>query len=82
MMQMYRNIVRGQGERMGVTGMPDMQVDTMKIDVDTQCIITRENGAQLTINDVSSIAIVIEVMGQKYNIFRTIDELILNGRWK
>lgn len=54
----------------------------MKIDVDTQCIITRENGAQLTINDVSSIAIVIEVMGQKYNIFKTIDELILNGRWK
>lgn len=54
----------------------------MKIDVDTQCIITRENGAQLTINDVSSIAIVIEVMGQKYNIFKTINELILDGRWK
>ena len=26
---MYRNIVRGQGERMGVTRMPEMQVDTM-----------------------------------------------------
>lgn len=59
-----------------------MQVDIMKIDVETQCIITRENGAQLAINDVSSIAIVIEVMGQKYNIFKTINELILNGRWK
>ena len=54
----------------------------MKIDVETQCIITRENGAQLVINDVSSIAIVIEFMGQKYNIFKTLNELILNGRWK
>ena len=26
MMQMYRNIVRGQGERMGVTGMPDEKI--------------------------------------------------------
>ena len=59
-----------------------MQVDIMKIDVETQCIITRDNGAQLAINDVSSIAIVIEVMGQKYNIFKTINELILDGRWK
>ena len=59
-----------------------MQVDIMKINVDVETIITRENGAQLAINDVSSIAIVIEVMGQKYNIFKTIDELILNGRWK
>ena len=59
-----------------------MQVDIMKIDVETQCIITRDNGEQVVVDDVSSIAIVIEVMGQKYNIFRTIDELILNGRWK
>ena len=59
-----------------------MQVDIMKIDVETQCIITRDNGAQLAINDVSSIAIVIEFMGQKYNIFKTINELILDGRWK
>jgi len=58
------------------------KVDTMKIDVETQCIITRENGEQVVVDDVSSIAIVIELMGQKYNIFRTIDELILNGRWK
>jgi len=54
----------------------------MKIDVDTQCIITRENGEQVVVDDVSSIAIIIECMGQKYNIFRTIDELIQNGRWK
>ena len=54
----------------------------MKIDVDTQCIIARENGEQVVVDDVSSIAIIIECMGQKYNIFRTIDELILNGRWK
>lgn len=56
--------------------------DTMKIDVETQCIITRDNGEQVVVDDVSSIAIVIEVMGQKYNLFKTIDELILNGRWK
>ena len=59
-----------------------MQVDIMKIDVETQCIITRDNGAQLAINDVSSIAIVIEVMGQKFHIFKTMHELVLNGRWK
>jgi len=59
-----------------------MQVDIMKIDVENKCIVTRENGEQVVVDDVSSIAIVIEVMGQKYNIFRTIDELILNGRWK
>ena len=58
------------------------KVDTMKIDVETQCIITRDNGEQVVVDDVSSIAIVIEVMGQKYNIFKTINELILNGRWK
>ena len=54
----------------------------MKIDVETQCIITRDNGEQVVVDDVSSIAIVIEVMGQKYNIFKTINELILDGRWK
>ena len=54
----------------------------MKIDVDTQCIITRETGEQIVVDDVSSIAVVIEVMGQKYNLFKTINELILNGRWK
>jgi hypothetical protein len=59
-----------------------MQVDIMKIDVENKCIVTRENGEQVVVDDVSSIAIVIEVMGQKYNIFRTIDELIQNGRWK
>ena len=56
--------------------------DTMKIDVETQCIITRETGEQIVVDDVSSIAVVIEVMGQKYNLFKTINELILNGRWK
>mgnify|MGYP000892007167 FL=1 len=59
-----------------------MQVDIMKIDVETQCIINRENGEQVVVDDVSSIAIVIELMGQKYNIFKTMDGLILNGRWK
>ncbi len=54
----------------------------MKIDVDAKCIITRESGNQIVVDDVSSIAIVIEFMGQKYNIFKTINELILNGRWK
>ena len=55
--------------------------DTMKIDVETQCIITHENREQIVVDDVSSIAVVIEVMGQKYNLFKTINELI-NGRWK
>ena len=50
----------------------------MKIDVETQCIITRETGEQIVVDDVSSIAVVIEVMGQKYNLFKTINELILN----
>lgn len=54
----------------------------MKIDVETQCIITRENGEQVVVDDVSSIAIVIELMGQKFHIFKTMDGLILNGRWK
>ncbi len=54
----------------------------MKIDVETQCIITRENGERIVVDDVSSIAVVIEFMGQKYNIFKTIDELVLTGRWK
>jgi hypothetical protein len=54
----------------------------MKIDLKNQCIITRENGEQVVVDDVSSIAIVIEFMGQKYNIFKTINELILNGGWK
>ena len=54
----------------------------MKIDVGIQCIITRENGEQIVVDDVSSIAVVIELMGQKYNIFKTIDELVLNGGWK
>ena len=45
----------------------------MKIDVETQCIITRETGEQIVVDDVSSIAVVIEVMGQKYNLFKTIN---------
>lgn len=56
--------------------------DTMKIDVETQCIITRENGEQFVVDDISSIAIVIEFMGQKFHIFKTMHELVLNGRWK
>jgi len=54
----------------------------MKIDVETQCIVTRATGEQIVVDDVSSIAVVIEFMGQKYNVFKTINELILNGRWK
>jgi hypothetical protein len=54
----------------------------MKIDVETQCIITRENGEQVVVENITSIAVVIEFMDQKYNIFKTISELILNGRWK
>ncbi len=54
----------------------------MKIDVDTRCIITSDTGEQAVVDNVSSITLVIDVMGQKYNIFKTIDELVLNGGWK
>jgi hypothetical protein len=54
----------------------------MKIDVETQCIVTRETGEQIVVDDISSIAVVIEFMGQKDNIFKTVNELILKGRWK
>ena len=54
----------------------------MKIDVETQCIITRETVEQIVVDKVSSIAVVIEFMGQKYNIFKTIEELIQNGSWR
>ena len=40
-----------------------MQVDTMKIDVETHCIITRENGEQVVVDDVSLIAVIIGFMG-------------------
>lgn len=53
----------------------------MKIDVDTQCIITRDTGEQVVVDNISSIAIVIDSLGQKYTIFKTIHELILTGRW-
>ena len=58
--------------------------DTMKIDVDSRCIITRENGEQIVVDDVSSIAVIIGFMGQQYNRFETVNELILNGNgsWK
>ena len=53
----------------------------MKIDVNTRCIITKEGGEQVIVEDISSIMLEVEFMGQKYNIFKTINELILNKRW-
>jgi hypothetical protein len=57
------------------------RVEKMKIDVNTRCIITKEGGEQVIVEDISSIMLEVEFMGQKYNIFKTINELILNKRW-
>ena len=59
-----------------------MQVDTMKIDVKSRCIITQEGGEQTIIDDISSIMIEIEFMGQTYNIFKPINTLILDHSWR
>jgi len=53
----------------------------MKIDVNTRCIITKEGGEQVIVEDISSIMLEVEFMGSKFNIFKTINELILNKRW-
>ena len=42
----------------------------MKIDVKTRCIITREGGEQIIIEDISSIMVEIEFMGRTFNIFK------------
>lgn len=54
----------------------------MKIDVKSRCIITQEGGEQTIIDDISSIMIEIEFMGQKYNIFKPINTLILDHSWR
>ena len=58
-----------------------MQVDTMKIDVDTKCILTRENGEQVVVEDPASILIEVTVMGQTYHSFKLIQEIVSRGRW-
>lgn len=57
------------------------RVEGMKIDVNTRCIITKEGGEQVIVEDISSIMLEVEFMGSKFNIFKTINELILNKRW-
>ena len=58
-----------------------MQVDTMKIDVDTKCILTRENGEQVVVEDPASILIEVTVMGQTYHIFKLVQEIVSRGQW-
>ena len=57
------------------------RVEGMKIDVNTMCIITKEGGEQVIVEDIYSIMLGVEFMGSKFNIFKTINELILNKRW-
>ena len=59
-----------------------MQVDTMKIDVETHCIITRENGEQIFVENPSSIMLEITVMGQTYHVFKPVQEIVSKGAWK
>ena len=58
-----------------------MQVDSMKIDVDTKCILTRENGEQVVVEDPASILIEVTVMGQTYHIFKLVQEIVSRGQW-
>ena len=58
-----------------------MQVDTMKIDVDTKCILTRENREQVVVEAPASILIEVTVMGQTYHIFKLIQEIVSRGKW-
>ena len=58
-----------------------MQVDTMKIDVDTKCILTRENGEQVVVEDPASILIEVTVMGQTYHVFKLVQEIVSRGTW-
>ena len=58
-----------------------MQVDTMKIDVDTKCILTRENGEQVVVEDPASILIEVTVMGQTYHVFKLVQEIVSRGKW-
>ena len=54
----------------------------MKIDVETQCIITRENGEQVVVDDPASIMLEITVMGQTYHVFKPVQEIVSKGAWK
>ena len=58
-----------------------MQVDTMKIDVDTKCILTRENGEQVVVEDPASILIEVTVMGQTYHVFKLVQEIVSREKW-
>lgn len=44
----------------------------MKIDVETHCIISRENGEQVFVENPSSIMLEITVMGQTYHVFKLV----------
>ena len=53
----------------------------MKIDVDTKCILTRENGEQVVVEDPASILIEVTVMGQTYHVFKPVQEIVSRGQW-
>ncbi len=54
----------------------------MKLDVDARCIITRENGEQVFVENPSSIMLEIMVMGQTYHVFKLVQEIVSRGAWK
>lgn len=54
----------------------------MKIDVDTNCVITRENGEQVVVEGPASILIEVTVMGQTYHVFKLVQEIVSKGAWK
>jgi hypothetical protein len=48
----------------------------MNIEVPVKMIVTKDSGEQIVINDVSSVSVLIDVMGQRYMKFMTNEELI------
>ena len=53
----------------------------MKIDVKNKCIVTKEGGEQVIVDDVSSITFDIEFLGQHYTVFKPFCEFV-RERWR
>lgn len=51
----------------------------MKIDVDTKVILTKNDGTQTIVDDVSSITIALEIIGYSFTVFKTINEIVKKG---
>ena len=52
----------------------------MKIDVDTKCILTRENREQVVVEAPASILIEVTAMGKTYLIFKLVQEIVSRGQ--